>query len=169
MKKITLLAELNKSTIEKDEFERALAESGFDLPPEEDEFSDDPEGMGDEMGMEDPEALDSDGEDEIETGGESPLDEDELQDIVDWCEEECGEMSDPELKDTLTTELEELELSEDELDATINQVMSMMGRETDEEGDDEFSDDPEGEMGMEDPGAEDEMGMEEPAEDELTF
>ena len=142
MDKITLIKELNESTKTLNEFERALKESGFDLPPEED-YDEDPEAMGDEMDSEmgDEEGLDM-GDEEGYTS-ESPLDEDELQEIVDWCEEECGEMSDEELGDTLRDELAELELEPEELDATVDQVMSMLGRGEEEAGDEEFGDEDE--------------------------
>ena len=142
MDKTSLIKELNESTKELDEFQRALKESGFDLPPE-----DDMDGEMVATGDEEADVV-ADAEDELDTGdeegytAESPLDEEELQDIVSWCEEECGEMSDEELADTLRDELAELELEPEELDATIDQVMSMLGR-----GEEEVSDD---EMGGED-------------------
>lgn len=159
MDKITLLKEMNQST-KTDKFERALIESGIELPPEEDEFGD--EEMGGEIDAEMAPDEEDIGDDEM--GAEVPLDDEELQDIVDWCDEECGEMDDGELQDTLAQELEELELSSEELDATISRVMTMLGR-GEEEGD-EFADDEgeiDGEMG--------EPSDEElpPADDEIQF
>jgi hypothetical protein len=131
MDKISLIQELNEGTIKKTEFERALAESGFDLPPE-DELDD---GMDDELSDEEP--VDDEIDLDLEDTG---LDEDEIQDIVDWCAEECADMSDDELKDVLVDELEELELSPEQLNATITQVMSMLNREDDDEIEGEYDD-----------------------------
>lgn len=145
MDKLELIKELNKSTI-KDEFDRALAESGFDLPEEDPEAELDGE-MGSEMGAE----IDGEIGDELDTGDEegyssdTGLEDDELQDIADWCEDECAEMSDDELKDALRDELDELDLDEEQLDATIDRVMSMIGRGSEEEDmGGEYEDDIEG-------------------------
>jgi len=168
MDKINLIKELNQSTIKKDEFELALERSGLDLPPAEDEMDD----MDD---MDDMDALDDEGIDDLDSEGETEytsdggLEDDEIQEIVDWCEEECSDLSDDELIDTLRDELEELDIESEELDSTVDRVMSMLGRGSDDEEsmDDEMDADAE----MDDEiGGEEGMGDEEfPDEEEEEF
>lgn len=134
---ISLIRELNKETVKLSEFDKALQESGYELPDEELEDS----GMDDEE-FGDEEAIDDEGEMEYNGEDESGLDDDELQEIVDWCEEECADMSDDELKDTLTDELGELDLEPDVLDDTISRVMDMLGRGSEEEMSDEYDEEP---------------------------
>lgn len=157
MDNIDLLRELNKATIKKDEFELALERSGFDLPPE-DEMEDEMGGemdaeMGDEM-----DDIDSDGEEGYTS--DIGIEDDELQEIVDWCEEECPDMSDEELDETLRDELEELDIDPEQLDAAIDRVMTMLGRASEEEDMDSEMD-----AGMDDE-MDDEMGGEESMDDE---
>lgn len=163
MDKINLIKELNQSTIKKDEFELALERSGLDLPPAEDEMDDidalDDEGMGGEDEMDD---LDSDGDSEYTS--ETSLEDDEIQEIVDWCEEECSDLSDDELIDTLRDELDELDLESDDLDSTVDRVMSMLGRGSDE---DEMDGEMDADAEMDDElGGEEGMGDEELPDDE---
>ena len=137
MMKKSLLQELNEATRETTEFEKALveAEMEFDI-----NLGDDPEmDMDDDM---DPDEFDYD---DVE------LDDDELQRIADYCEEECADMDDDELEDKIGDDLEQLDYSPEEIAAGINRVMSMMGRGDDmdsEMGDmDDGMDDPTGQPG----------------------
>ena len=162
MDKISLIRELNKSTIKKDEFERALEESGYDLPDMEDEYAGD---MEDDLGDVHDEELDS--SDEEGYNDDTGLAEDEIQDIVSWCEEECADMEDDELEDTLREELSELDISEDQKENTIRTVMDQLGRGAGEEdlsdeeyGDEDLDDgldDDEGEIGFGSKPSEEEM------------
>lgn len=155
MDKLDLIRELNKGTI-RDEFTRALEESGFDLP--EDDFEDDVEAeLDSEMGDEE---LDTDGEEEYD--GDTGLEDDELQEIADWCEEECADLSDDELKDTLRDELEEVDLTPEQMDATVDRVMSMIGRGSEDMGSEE-------EMGDELDDLESEDEMLPPSEEECEY
>ncbi len=163
MDKIPLITELNDKTRQKDEFELALERSGFSLP------SDD-EGMDDDMG--DMDDMEADDDMDIDTGDEegytsdTGLEDDEIQEIVDWCEEECSDLSDEELEDTLRDELEEVDIEPEQMDAAIDRVMSMLGRGSDEEDmDDEGMDDEEGFGDEEGMGDEDEFPPEENEED----
>ncbi len=147
MDKLDLIKELNKPTLKKDEFELALEKSGFDLPPEEDAMDDVEDLDGEEMD-------DLDSEEEKEYTSDTGLEDDEIQEIVDWCEEECADLSDDELSDTLRDELDELDIEPEQLDATVDRVMSMLGRGSDEED-------------MDDVEMDDEMGGEEDMADEF--
>ena len=147
MDKIPLITELNEKTRKKDEFEIALERSGMSLPDE------------DEMEFD----MDTDAED-VDSGGEEDytsdtgLEDDEIQEIVDWCEEECSDLSDEELEDTLRDELEEVDIEPEQMDAAIDRVMSMLGRGSDEE-----------DMDDEDLGDEEGFGDEEGIDDEDEF
>ena len=145
MDNISLLRELNKSTIKKSDLEldleNALKESGFDLPDEEieDEM---PEDLPGDEGPED----EIDSEEDFEYNGETelPIDDEELEDLVSWCEEECGDAPDEELKALLQSELMELgDFEDEEVDSIIDAVMDKLGRGGEEE-------DIEGEMEPED-------------------
>ena len=141
MMDISLLKELNELTREKNEFERALEESGYDLPPEEEDIGgEDDFDTGDDMG---------EGDYDYDDIGQN-LDTQELQRIADWCEEECADMDDEELSDEIGDQLEQLDYQPEEIAAGISQVMSMLGREAP----------PDDEMG-----GEEEFGDEEPMDD----
>lgn len=147
--KTTLLKELNDMTREPNEFEDALreAEMEFDI-----DLSDDPE-MDMDDDMEDPDEFDYDS---VE------LDDEELQRIADYCEEECGDMDDEELMDKIGDDLEQLDYSPEEISAGIDRVMSMMGRGEGAEGDMDMDD---GGFGGEDP----EMDMDDDLGEEPRF
>lgn len=125
MKDIKLIKELNEMIREKDEFERALEESGieFDMGDGETEEFDDVNGERPAYGP------DSVGSDE------------ELERIADHWREEGAEMEDDELRGAIGDELEQLEYSPEEISDSIDRVMSMLGRgddEMDDEMDDEY-------------------------------
>lgn len=133
MDKISLLKELNKTTIKKSDLEanldNALKESGIEFDDYEDDMGDDD--LEGEMSATD----DIDNTKEFEYNTEElPIDEDDLQDLASWCEEECGDLPDEEMESLLRAELEELEDFEDvEIDQIVDRIMSMTGRGSDEE------------------------------------
>jgi len=157
MDNISLLRQLNESTIKKSDLEmdleNALNESGIDLPPEE-EMDDDPEMGGEEDCVDcgDEEMVDQD--DEMEYDEEGGIEDEILNDIVQWCEDECGDLSDEELESELRSEIEGL-IDPEEL---ISKVMDRLGRGAEGEMD------AEPEMG-EDP----EMVADDSEEDEVRF
>lgn len=155
MDRIPLITELNERTRKKDEFEIALERSGMSLPDE------------DEMEFDtDPDAEEVDSIDDEDYTSDTGLEDDEIQEIVDWCEEECSDLSDEELEDTLRDELEEVDIEPEQMDAAIDRVMSMLGRGSDEEDLDDDGEDLDDEEGF---GDEEGMGDEDefpPEEDE---
>lgn len=133
MDNISLLKELNDSTIKKSKLEKTLEE--FNIPEEDTDV---------EFGDEDPDVEfgdeDVDMDDHAGYADDIGLEDDELQDIVSWCEEECSDMSDDELREVLDEELAELDLEPEQLEEVINRVMSMLGREESSDMEDDFED-----------------------------
>lgn len=125
MKDIKLIKELNEMIREKDEFERALAESGIEFD------------MGD-GGSEELSDVNGGGEYGPETVGS----DEELQRIADHWQEEGADMEDDQLRDAIGDELEQLEYSPEEISSGIDRVMSMLGRGDDDEYDDDEYDEP---------------------------